>query len=126
MCANCTQDLISYKILSVNPLQVEECAKGTGRLGAARTVRLFTKTSVGDLCGSIFLDAAFENYVKLTVGEPQYEKLREKAKKKMIKEFENTVKRSYTGEDKEYSVKLLGVADNAEFGINDDIISLRS
>jgi ABC-type transporter MlaC component len=69
---------------------------------------------------------AFEKHIKTVVGEQQYARLKDKAKKKMIKEFENTVKRSYTGEDKEYSVDLAGVDDNAAFGINDDSITLKS
>jgi hypothetical protein len=80
---------------------------------------------LGDLCGSVFLDQAFEKYIQTVVGEQQYAGLRDRAKKKMLKEFENIVKRSYTGEDKEYSVDLAGVADNAAFGINDESITLR-
>ncbi|RDI80134.1 hypothetical protein Vi05172_g9924 [Venturia inaequalis] len=103
------KDLISYKILTVDPLRVEECAVGDG-----------------ELCGSVFLDMAFEKHIKTVVGDEQYAKLKDRAKKKMIKEFETGVKCSYTGEEKEYFVDLSGVEDNPEYHINDETITLKS
>ncbi|KAF2815177.1 uncharacterized protein BDZ99DRAFT_408930 [Mytilinidion resinicola] len=100
-----TVDLISYKVTGVNPMQMEECAVGDG-----------------DLCGSVFVDAAFEKYVKTVVGEGDYNTIREKAKKRMMKEFEVSVKRCYTGDNKEFSVDLPGVEDNPDEGIEDDTI----
>lgn len=80
----------------------------------------------GELCGSVFLDMAFEKHIKTVVGDEQYAKLKDRAKKKMIKEFEIGVKCSYTGEEKEYSVDLSGVEDNPEYHINDETITLKS
>lgn len=79
----------------------------------------------GGLCGSVFVDAAFERYVKTVVGEKEYEAIRPRARKRMMKEFENSVKRCYTGDDKEFSVDLPGVQDNPEEGIDDDTIKLK-
>lgn len=104
-----TVDLISYRVLGVNPLRVEECAVGDG-----------------DLCGSVFLDMAFEKHIKTVVGEGQYAGLRDKAKKKMMREFETAVKRSYSGDNKDYSVDLQGVEDDVAEGINDDTITLKA
>ncbi|KAL8798869.1 MAG: hypothetical protein Q9182_006325 [Xanthomendoza sp. 2 TL-2023] len=101
-------DLISYKVKDINPLQLEECAVGDG-----------------GLCGSVFLDAAFEKYVETIVGKEQYSRIKLKSRKKMLREFEMSVKRCYTGDDKEYSVDLQGVEDNPEQGIDDDTIRLK-
>jgi hypothetical protein len=81
--------------------------------------------NAGDLCGSVFVDAAFEKYVKTVVGEQDYNAIKPKAKKKMMKEFEVSVKRCYTGDDKEFSVDLPGVEDHPEEGIEDDTIRLK-
>lgn len=43
----------------------------------------------------------------------------------MLREFEMSVKRCYTGDDKEYSVDLQGVEDDPEQGIDDDTIKLK-
>lgn len=61
----------------------------------------------------------------MVVGEHQYADLKDKAKKKMIREFETAVKRAYAGDDKDYSVDLQGVEDNLKEGINDDTITLK-
>lgn len=73
----------------------------------------------------MFVDAAFEKYVKTVVGEKDYDAIKEKAKKRMMKEFEVSVKRCYTGDDKEFSVDLTGVDDNPKMGIEDDTIRLK-
>ncbi|KAJ4292499.1 hypothetical protein N0V90_009161 [Kalmusia sp. IMI 367209] len=103
-----TVDLISYKICDMDPFQIEECAVGDG-----------------GLCGSVYLDQAFERYIKTIVGEDQYNSIKERDKKKMIQEFELAVKRTYSGDDKPYSVDLRGVEDNPNEGIDDDTITLK-
>ncbi|KAI1464857.1 uncharacterized protein F4812DRAFT_462181 [Daldinia caldariorum] len=105
-----TVDLISYKVNSIHPLRVEECAIGDG-----------------DLCGSVFLDLAFVKYIAALIGEKQYAKIKEVSKKKMLKEFEFGIKRSFMGDDnKDYSVDLRGVEDNEEEGIVDDNVPLKA
>ncbi|KAF8538632.1 hypothetical protein BDD12DRAFT_806001 [Trichophaea hybrida] len=47
-----TVDLISYKITDLNPLRLVETVSGTG-----------------DLCGSVFLDHRFEQYIREKLGE---------------------------------------------------------
>ncbi|KAF1830154.1 actin-like ATPase domain-containing protein [Decorospora gaudefroyi] len=103
-----TVDLISYKIVDLNPLAVEECAVGDG-----------------GLCGSVYLDQAFERYIKTIVGESEWNSIKDKSKKKMMREFELAIKRCYAGDDQEYSVDLQGVEDNPEEGIDDDTITLK-
>ncbi|KAF2200940.1 actin-like ATPase domain-containing protein [Delitschia confertaspora ATCC 74209] len=103
-----TVDLISYKITGLNPLQMEECAKGDG-----------------GLCGSVLVDSAFEKYIKTLVGEDDYNSIKQKPKVRMMREFEMGVKRCYTGDNKEFSVDLPGVDDNPKEGIMDDTIRLK-
>ncbi|KAM6516430.1 hypothetical protein FALCPG4_014614 [Fusarium falciforme] len=103
-----TVDLISYKVNNTSPLEIEECAIGDG-----------------DLCGSTRLDKSFEKYIETLVGKDQYSKLKEINKKKMMRVFENGVKRCFTLEStKEYTVELKGVEDNEGHGIEDDTITL--
>ena len=63
--------------------------------------------------------------MKLVVGEVEYNKIKDTKRKKMMREFENAVKRCYTGDDKEYTVDLPGVEDNPTEGIEDDVIKLK-
>ena len=80
---------------------------------------------VGDLCGSIFLDLAFESYIMTIVGKEEYLGIKERNRKLMILEFEQRVKRSFGRvHDRQYSVDLRGVEDNVEHGIIDDTIKL--
>ncbi|KAF2034234.1 actin-like ATPase domain-containing protein, partial [Setomelanomma holmii] len=103
-----TVDLISYKICALGPLQIEECAVGDGAL-----------------CGSVYLDQAFEKYIKIVVGEEQWANTKDKAKKKMMREFELSIKRCYAGDDQQYSVDLQGVEDNPQESIDDETIGLK-
>jgi hypothetical protein len=89
-------------------LKIEECAMGDG-----------------GQCGSVFLDRAFVKWVQLIVGEREYKKLKPKARKMMLQQFEAGVKRCYAGDNKEYSVVLHGVEDNESAGIDDDTIKLK-
>ncbi|KJZ69823.1 hypothetical protein HIM_10776 [Hirsutella minnesotensis 3608] len=104
-----TVDLISYKTLGLDPLRIEECAVGEG-----------------GLCGSVFLDLAFERYIKMIVGQEQYGTVSELNKKRMLKDFEFGVKRCFTVESKkDYSVDLRGVKDDFMAGIIDETINLK-
>ncbi|KAL1794655.1 hypothetical protein ACET3X_006471 [Alternaria dauci] len=107
-CGGGTVDLISYKIIGLGPLKLEECVMGDG-----------------GQCGSVFLDHAFVRWVQTIVGEREYEKIKPKAKRRMLQQFEAGVKRCYNGDNKVYSVELPGVEDNKSEGIDDDTISLK-
>ncbi|QDS68467.1 hypothetical protein FKW77_010834 [Venturia effusa] len=50
----------------------------------------------------------------------------DKSKQKMMREFEAAVKRSYAGDNKDYSVDLQGVDDDLAEGIDDDTITLKA
>ncbi|EGX45330.1 hypothetical protein AOL_s00170g37 [Orbilia oligospora ATCC 24927] len=93
-----TVDLISYMVTETSPLQIRECGVGEG-----------------GLCGSIFLDLAFENFIKTKVGELKYNSIQERHKKKMLDEFENQIKWNFEGDAKRlYSVELRGAGDDQE------------
>ncbi|KAF4419189.1 actin-like ATPase domain-containing [Fusarium acutatum] len=104
-----TVDLISYKINKLRPLDIEECAIGDG-----------------GLCGSVFLDAAFEKSIKAIVGLDQYNRLKDRHKKKMLQTFDYAIKRAFApNSSADYSVDLPGVEDNEAKGILDERIALK-
>ncbi|KAI0437600.1 hypothetical protein F4803DRAFT_538014 [Xylaria telfairii] len=104
-----TVDLISYKVRSTKPLQLEECAIGDG-----------------GLCGSVFLDMALERYIAGLVGQEVYSALKSENKDKMLRDFEFGVKRAFNGNShQDYSVDLKGIEDNEEEGIIDFTIPLK-
>ncbi|MCJ1471207.1 hypothetical protein MMC07_009855 [Pseudocyphellaria aurata] len=102
-----TVDLISYEVERLSPLKIKECAIGSG-----------------GLCGSVFLDLAFAQYIETIVGEAQYNRIKEKNRKKMMKEFEFGIKRAFDGNDDQYSVDLRGVKDDRKNGILNDTIKI--
>lgn len=73
----------------------------------------------------MYLDQAFERYIRTIVGEEQWGEIKDKAKKKMMSEFELSIKRCYAGDDQQYSVDLQGVEDNPQEGIDDETITLK-
>lgn len=80
----------------------------------------------GDLCGSVFLDVAFEKYITTIVGDRQYNEIKETSRKKMMKEFEFGIKRSFSEKNNQtYSVDLKGVEDDPKIGIIDNTIPVK-
>jgi hypothetical protein len=77
------------------------------------------------LCGSVFLDQAFEKYIRTIVGEPQWQSLKAKSKLRMLKDWESAIKRCYSGDNTSYTVELTGVEDNASVHIEEDVITLK-
>ncbi|KAL8838117.1 MAG: hypothetical protein Q9170_002258 [Blastenia crenularia] len=103
-----TVDLISYEIQQLNPLKIKECAIGDG-----------------GLCGSVFLDTTFQKYIETLVGEAQYNAIKETNRKKMMKEFEYGIKRTFSEKnDQTYSVDLRGVKDDYKNNVIDDTITV--
>ncbi|KAI5816996.1 hypothetical protein BZA77DRAFT_311532 [Pyronema omphalodes] len=106
-----TCDLITYEILSLNPLRVKESVTGEG-----------------GFCGSVYLDKDFEAFIRNMVGPEQYDKLKEGDKKYMMGMFELGVKPSFQYDNKENGrliVDLRGVQDDAKKGIVNDTIKLK-
>ncbi|KAM0796671.1 hypothetical protein BDR22DRAFT_866080 [Usnea florida] len=104
-----TVDLISYEVERLKPLKIKECAIGSG-----------------GLCGSVFLDLAFQKYIETIVGEIEYNSIKENNRKKMMREFEYGIKRCFSeNNDQTYSVDLKGVKDDPRNGVIDDTITVK-
>ncbi|KAI1766565.1 actin-like ATPase domain-containing protein [Hypoxylon sp. FL1150] len=100
-----TVDLIAYKIISLNPLRVEESAVGTG-----------------GLCGSVFLNYRFEEHVKSRLGHSRFEEMKLKKGKTWqmgLRYFEEFVKRNFNEDEyQEVNVPFPGLPDDDEARID--------
>ncbi|KAK3985555.1 hypothetical protein QBC44DRAFT_334784 [Cladorrhinum sp. PSN332] len=100
-----TVDLIAYKIVSLNPIRVEESAVGTG-----------------GLCGSAFLNYRFEEHVKTRLGQTRFDEMKTKKGKTWqmgLRYFEEFVKRNFNeDEHQEVNVPFPGLADDEEAGLD--------
>lgn len=83
------QDVISYEVLSADPLRVRECVEGEGKL-----------------CGAIFVDEQFIKLVKQALGS-KWEKTSEASRKMMVhNEWENGIKKLFDDSDKDWTVTV--------------------
>ncbi|KAH0613556.1 uncharacterized protein H6S33_005442 [Morchella sextelata] len=105
-----TVDLISYRISSLVPLQLNEVAIGTGAL-----------------CGAVYLDRRFEDFIITRIGKEQFEAMDHRARFQMVQYWETYVKREFvlTDEDNDGSDDREGQAEGGEFwvpvmGVPDD------
>ncbi|KAI6092685.1 actin-like ATPase domain-containing protein [Hypoxylon rubiginosum] len=100
-----TVDLIAYKIISLQPLRVEESAVGTG-----------------GLCGSAFLNYRFEEHVKSRLGPSRFEEMKLKKGKTWqmgLRYFEEFVKRNFNEDEyQEVNVPFPGLPDDDEARID--------
>lgn len=124
------QDLISYEIERLSPLKIKECAIGSGwssyRLSSPSLLTVRWDPPTGGLCGSVFLDIAFQKYIETIIGEMQYNGIKQTNHKKMMREFEYGIKRCFSEHnDQTYSVDLKGVKNDPENGIVDDTITVK-
>ena len=91
---------------------------------SALTIRQIPLT--GGLCGSVFLDLAFQKYIETIIGEMEFKSIKESNRKKMMREFEYGIKRCFSEQnDQTYSVDLKGVKDDPKNGIVDDTITVK-
>ena len=73
----------------------------------------------------MFLDLGFQKYIEILVGANEYNNIKESSRKKMMREFEYGIKRTFTGKDDQpYSVDLRGVKDDPSNNIIDDTITI--
>lgn len=83
--------MIAYKIVSLNPIRVEESAVGTG-----------------GLCGSAFLNYRFEKHVESRIGQSRFDEMKAKKGKTWqmgLRYFEEFVKRNFN-EDEHQEVNV--------------------
>ncbi|EWC48311.1 hypothetical protein DRE_07770 [Drechslerella stenobrocha 248] len=102
-----TVDLISYRIMQILPLRVEESAVGTG-----------------GLCGSAFLNYRFEDHVKSRVGATVYNAMKPRTRMMGLKYWDEYVKRNFNDEDQELPVPFPGLVDNEEAGVEGGFLVL--
>lgn len=121
-----TQDLITYEATSLRPFSVKESATGDGKTPNIQFYQIIDQE--GELCGSVYLDIAFQHYIVMLTGSEQYKTLTPTAKRKMINNDFDRIKRLFgseeDGDDEEYSVELRGVKDDRVHGIIDGTIKL--
>ncbi|ORY18632.1 hypothetical protein BCR34DRAFT_473300 [Clohesyomyces aquaticus] len=84
-----TVDLISYKVLQSQPLQLGECVEGTG-----------------DLCGAIFLDQDFEALMEQLIGDAWTNVPVSVIKSLMNVQWENGIKRGFEGQERKWRITL--------------------
>lgn len=99
-----TVDLISYRITSLKPLQLHECVVGSG-----------------GLCGAVYLDRRFEEFIQRRIGKETFEGMSHRARFQMNQYWETYIKREFNGEDNdtEFHVPVVGVPDCPEKGVTD-------
>ncbi|KAF8245037.1 actin-like ATPase domain-containing protein [Wilcoxina mikolae CBS 423.85] len=100
-----TVDLVSYKITDLEPLKLDESVGGTGAL-----------------CGSVFLDYAFEQYIRRLLGDKAINDMKPRSKHEMMRTWEEKVKFTFgntTDPEAVYEVNVPGVPDNDDTNIED-------
>lgn len=106
------QDLISYEVEGVDPLTVHEVAEGIGK---CCTITCDPKRNVvdcnrllGDLCGGIFVDEAFESVCKNRLGRG-WDRLSKVGIREVMKgEWEHAIKPQFkvSNSKREYIVSI--------------------
>ena len=114
-----TVDLISYKITSLKPLQLHECVVGSG-----------------GLCGAVYLDRRFEDFIQQRIGKETFEGMSHRARFQMNQYWETFIKRGFIGsgsgtgaggggdDDTEFHVPIVGVPDSPEKGVKDGFLRM--
>jgi hypothetical protein len=100
-----TVDLIAYKVKSLEPLRVDEVVSGTG-----------------DLCGSVYLDQRFKEYMKQLLGKDTYDSMSQRSKFAMNNYWEEQVKFKFGTSEEEaptYEVWVPNIPDNQALGIEE-------
>jgi hypothetical protein len=96
-----TVDLITYTISSLQPLQLQEVAVGTGAL-----------------CGAVYLDRRFDDFVAEKIGNDRFEAMDHRAKFQMRQHWETYMKREFSekppDEAEDFWVPVMGVPDSTD------------
>ncbi|KAL7276609.1 hypothetical protein RUND412_000413 [Rhizina undulata] len=104
-----TVDLVSYKIVQLNPLSISEVVGGSG-----------------GLCGSTFVNEKFDEHIRNILGDDTINKMKPVARNEMMRQWEDKVKFKFVdAEDIEsYDLYIPGVPDNEEKGLEAGFLSL--
>ncbi|KAF8536961.1 hypothetical protein BDD12DRAFT_848723 [Trichophaea hybrida] len=106
-----TVDLISYKIMAMEPLKLDEIVSGTS-----------------NLCGSMSLDQLFEQYIRRLLGDKVIDNMKPRVKHVMMQSWEENVKFrfDYGSAEDEYYVNVPGIRDNEEASVEDGCHTMQS
>ncbi|KAF3051884.1 hypothetical protein E8E11_011099 [Didymella keratinophila] len=84
-----TVDLISYKVTQTDPMKLEECVEGLGKL-----------------CGAVFLDQEYEACIKQRIGRGAWEVSRPAITQFLNNSWENGIKRNFDGKRRDWPINL--------------------
>ncbi|KAL7266521.1 hypothetical protein RUND412_010931, partial [Rhizina undulata] len=108
VCDGGTVDLVSYKIVQLNPLAVSEVVGGSG-----------------GLCSSVFVNQKFDKYIRNLLGDDTINKMKSVTKMEMMRQWESKVKFQFAdAEDVEHPVYIPNIPDNEEVGLEDGMLYL--
>jgi hypothetical protein len=106
------KDLITYKVLSRYPFEIQECGLGTGQA-----------------CGAVRLDEGFEALVKRKLGRHSATILTPKRILEFKRQFDSFIKRQFDPFDEdceeEYEVNLAGAPDIPEVGLEAGYLKIK-
>jgi hypothetical protein len=104
-------DLVSYEIVSLNPLELKELCPPTG-----------------GIAGSMMINKRFENWVKDMVGERAFFDLKEHdAYRRAMKDFDENIKPGFRGKDDDVqyvNFPMANIKDNKARGITGNTLPL--
>lgn len=89
------QDLIAYKIRSLDTLKLETCVEPICKPNIAKLKRVSKLIAPAGLCGDVFLDESFEALIRETVGSSTYEKIDPMVKESLFSNWKFGPKRNF-------------------------------
>ncbi|KAF8544623.1 hypothetical protein BDD12DRAFT_723315 [Trichophaea hybrida] len=98
-----TVDLISYKITNLKPLKIVESVSGSG-----------------DLCGSVFLDEGFDQYIRKLLGDKVIDGMKQRSRNEMMRTWVDKAKSKFNDKNslEQYEITLGGVPDDDDGNVD--------
>ena len=82
-------DIISYKIVSTEPMTVRECVTGQG-----------------GLCGAVFVDDAFARLLELKMGKASWDKMTSTSRQRILNDdWEHGIKKQFLGQERTWTIQ---------------------
>lgn len=85
-----------------------------------QSISLKVPSTIGGLCGSVFLDMAFKRYLRTIVTGEVFDNIRPRQLAKMMYDFDHHIKRQFNSLKDSYPLDLYGVPPNPDIGMEDD------
>jgi len=95
---------------------------------ALKTQAGWLTTCVGELCGSVFVDQCFEQYIRRRLGDTKINNMRPRAKNEMMSSWERNVKFKFGNETgpEGFEVNVPGFPDSRELNVEDNFHSMET